>query len=71
MTFELNYGIIGTIKNMEIDNNTEAFRTIKDLMEEASKRDEMLSDLLNSCDLEDNEEYKDESENDLYGNRWE
>ena len=56
---------------MEIDNNTEAFRTIKDLMEEASKRDEMLSDLLNSCDLEDNEEYKDESENDLYGNRWE
>ena len=56
---------------MDIDNNIEAFRTIRDLMEEASKRDELLSDLLNSCDLEDDEEYIDEGDNDLYGNRWE
>ena len=35
---------------MEI--NKEAFRSTEDLIEEASVRDEMLAELINSCDLE-------------------
>lgn len=54
-----------------IEIDTEAFRSIREMIEEIAKREEEIAYLMNSCDPCDDEEFSELDENDLYGNHYE